>query len=108
MACGIPMYRSDVICGSDAADKLATMNFGCLVQMRATDGIDGILTEQIKVVVRLAEFVGADETKFPVMESTPSRAQFICWLNRSGARTPICRLRMYAELAGGIVSRTLE
>lgn len=67
-ACGIPMHRSDVICGSDTVEQLATENFGRPVQMWATVGIGGILTEQIKAVARQAEYVGADETKFPVLE----------------------------------------
>ena len=67
-ACGIPMHRSDVICGSDTVEQLATENFGRPVQMWATDGIGGILSEQIKAVARQAEYVGADETKFPVLE----------------------------------------
>ena len=54
-ACGIPMHRSDVICGSDTVEQLATENFGRPVQMWATDGIGGILTEQIKAVARQAE-----------------------------------------------------
>lgn len=36
--------------------------------MWATDGIGCILTKQIKAVARQAEYVGADETKFPVQE----------------------------------------
>ena len=68
-ACGIPMHRSDFICGSDTVEQLATENFGRPVQMWATDGIGGILTEQIKAVARQAEYVGADETKFPVLEN---------------------------------------
>lgn len=67
-ACGIPMHRSDVICGSDTVEQLATENFGRPVQMWATDGIGGILTEQIKAVDRQAEYVGAVKTKFPVLE----------------------------------------
>lgn len=67
-ACGIPMHRSDVICGSDTVDQLATENFGRPVQTWATEGIGGILTEQIKAVSRQAEYIGADETKFPVLE----------------------------------------
>ena len=67
-ACGFPMHRSDVTCGSDTVEQLATENFGQPVQMWATDGIGGILTEQIKAVARQAEYIGADETKFPVLE----------------------------------------
>ncbi len=68
MACGILMHRSDVICGSDTVDQLATENFGRPVQTWATEGIGCILTEQIKAVARQAEYIGADETKLPVLE----------------------------------------
>lgn len=67
-ACGIPMHRSDVICGSDTVEQLAMENFGRPVQMWGTDGLRGFLTVQIKGVARLAEYIGTDETKFPVLK----------------------------------------
>lgn len=63
-----PSVSHDVICGSDTVEQLATENFGRPIQTWATDGIGGILAEQIKSVARRAEYVGADETKFPVLE----------------------------------------
>ena len=94
-ACNVPIHRSDVICGSDTVDQPATENFGRLVQMWATDGIGGTnqsLCPIGRICRRGRNQISRAGKGHRVRRGTPA-----CLLERSGAGTSICHLRIHDE-----------